>query len=54
MLPSSCLVTIPRARRQAEETTLAPDNGSTDTEAPVTDAPAPDGEDGETLTVRFS
>ena len=47
-------MTIPRARRQAEETTLAPDNGSTDTEAPVTDAPAPDGEDGETLTVRFS
>ena len=54
--PDSRLVTIPRARRQAEETTLAPDNGSTDTEAPVTEAPAPvgpDGEDGETLTVSW-
>jgi hypothetical protein len=45
-------VNIPaRARRQAEETTLAPDTDPSQPEEAATEQPPTDGGDGETLTV---
>ena len=46
-------VSVPRARRQAEETTLAPEVESITTEDTATETPPSGGDDTETLTVKF-